>query len=158
MGANAGEQMLSRAMDAESRAQAMEYQAAAEQTAANNKALQDIMMARDYMRQGLNPKTLEYNPFLIKTADTFGEDIVKNIYDWYLTRAGYQPGGSAGVAPVQVEPGAPSRIPSFFIAPPVPSAYTSKVLAPSNQFYTESTLPRMRAGVYTPSNQQKTRD
>jgi hypothetical protein len=53
MGANAGEQMLSRAMDAESRAQAMEYQAAAEQTAANNKALQDIMMARDYMRQGI---------------------------------------------------------------------------------------------------------
>lgn len=155
MGAKAGEDMLSRAMDQESRAQAMAYQQQAAETANRNRAYQDILLAREYMGMGLNPKTGQYDPFINLKSKTFGADIVKNLYESYLREGNVMP-GKPNVAPTQIVPGGQARILPFAMLPDVPPAYTSKVLA--EPMYTGSTLPSIQAGTYFQPNQQKTRD
>lgn len=166
-GAAAGQQTLmqtssneadakARNAQAEAQARYAAYQAQATDTANRNKAYQDILMAREYMGMNVNPITRQYDPDVALKSKTFGEDIVKNLYDTYLREGNVMPGGNPNVAPTQIVSGGQSRILPFAMLPDVPPAYAPTVL--TNPQYTTSTLPSIQAGTYFKPNQQKTRD
>lgn len=155
-GAAAGQQTLmqtfnneaeakARNAQAEAQAQYAAYQQQAAETSNRNKAIQDILMSREYLRMGLNPKTGDYDAKLATHSKTFGGDIVRKLYETYLGEGNVMP-GSPATAPTQIIPGGRSRILPFAILPDVPPAYAP--VPPYAPNYQASTLPSIQAGTY----------
>lgn len=147
-----GSQLVNNAMDQSARAVASEAQQAYATTDYYNKVLDKLSNDREMIRRGINPMTgnpLEAGQRI--DADTYGSDIVKNIYDYYLTRGNVRPGGAATTPLTADVEGGQAWIPPTARFPGVPAQYlpTDKEI-PLQGMYNAQTLPMLRSRTFVP--------